>query len=105
MTLCHSQPNRIILKTAATSVSNSDITKRQTYLLLGCSLSYITTQLAKELCIKPHCSKTVRINTFGGATSNNTYPVGSVNIMTDEGAIIIDTLIKDVIITPLDCSR
>ena len=41
------------------------------------------------------------INTFGGATSNNTYQVGSVNIMTDEGPINIDTLAKDVIVTPL----
>ncbi|XP_068742114.1 uncharacterized protein [Montipora capricornis] len=29
-------------------------------------------------------------------------PVGSVNIMTDKGAISIDTLLKDVIVTPLD---
>ena len=68
----------------------------------GSSLSYITTQLAKELCIKPHCSKTVCINTFGGARSNHTYLAGSVNIMTDEGAISIDILIKDVIVSPLD---
>jgi len=104
-TSCHSQPNPIILKTAVTSVNNGEITKKANIFIdEGSSLSYITTQLAEELCIKPHCSKTVRINTFGGATSNNTYPVGSVNIMTDEGAINIDTLIKDVIVTPLDRS-
>ena len=103
VTLCHSQPNPIILKTAVTSVNNGEITKKANIFFdEGSSLSYITTQLAKELCIKPHCSKTVCINTFGGARSNNTYPVGSVNIMTDEGAISIDTLIKDVIVTPLD---
>ena len=106
MTSCHSQPNPIILKTAVTSVNNGEITKKANIFIdEGSSLSYITTQLAKELCIKPHCSKTVRINTFGGASSNNTYPVGSVNIMTDEGAISIDTLIKDVIVTPLDRNR
>ena len=103
VTSCHSQPNPIILKTAVTSVNNGEITKTANIFIdEGSSLSYITTQLAKELCIKPHCSKTVRINTFGGATSNNTYPVGSINIMTDEGAISVDTLIKDVIITPID---
>ena len=103
MTLCHSQPNPIILKTAVTSVNNGEITKKANIFFdEGSSLSYITTQLAKELCIKPHCSKTVCINTFGGARSNHTYLVGSVNIMTDEGAISIDTLIKDVIVTPLD---
>ena len=104
MTSCHSQPNPIILKTAVTSVNNGEITKKANIFIdEGSSLSsLITTQLAKELGIKPHCSKTVRINTFGGATSNNTYPVGSVNIMTDEGAINIDTLVKDVIVTPLD---
>ena len=103
MTLCHSQPNPIILKTAVTSVNNGEITKKENIFFdEGSSLSYIATQLAKELCIKPQCSKTVCINTFGGARSNNTYPVGSVNIMTDKGAIGIDTLIKDVIVTPLD---
>ena len=103
MTSRHSQPNPIILKTAVTSVKNGEITKTANIFIdEGSFLSYITTQLAKELCIKPHCSKTVRINTFGGATSNNTYPVGSINIMTDEGAISVDTLIKDVIITPID---
>ena len=106
ITSCHSQPNPIILKTAVTSVNNGEITKKANIFIdEGSSFSYITTQLAKEPCIKPHCSTTVRINTFGGATSNNTYPVGSVNIMTDEGAISIDTLIKDVIVTPLDCNR
>ena len=103
VTSSHSQPNPIILKTAVTSVNNGEITKTANIFIdEGSSLSYITTQLAKELCIKPHCSKTVHINTFGGATSNNTYPVGSVNIVTDEGAISVDTLIKDVIITPID---
>ena len=103
MTLCHSQPNPIILKTAVTSVNNGEITKKANIFFdEGSSLSYITTQLAKELCIKPHCSKTVCINTFGGTRSNHTYLVGSVNIITDEGAISIDTLIKDVIVTPLD---
>ena len=47
----------------------------------------------------------MRINTFGGATSNNTYPVGSVDIMTDEGAISIETVIIDVIAAPLDRNR
>ncbi|XP_022805555.1 uncharacterized protein LOC111342712 [Stylophora pistillata] len=103
VTSFHSQSNPIILKTAVTSVNNGVITKTANIFIdEGSSLSYITTQLAKELCIKPHCSKTVRINTFGGATSNNMYPVGSVNLMTDEGAISVDTLIKDVIITPID---
>jgi len=103
LTSCHSQPNPIILKTAVTSVNNGELTKTANIFIdEGSSLSYITTQLAKELCIKPHCSKTVRINTFGGGTSNNAYPVGSVNIMTDEGAISVDTLIKDVIVTPID---
>ena len=37
------------------------------------------------------------MNAFGGATFNNTYPVGSVNIMTDDGEISVDTLI-----TPID---
>ena len=104
MTSCHSQSNPIILKTAVTSVNNGEITKKANIFIdEGSSLSYITTQLAKELGIKPHYNKTVRINTFGGATSNNTYPVGSVNIMTHEGAINIDTLVKDVIVTSLDC--
>ena len=46
----------------------------------------------------------MRINTFGWATFNNTYPVGSVNIITDEGVISIDTPIKGVIVTPIDCN-
>ncbi|PFX20076.1 hypothetical protein AWC38_SpisGene15470 [Stylophora pistillata] len=97
VTSFHSQSNAIILKTAVTSVNNGEITKTANIFIdEGSSLSYITTQLAKELCIKPHCSKTVRIKTFVGASSINIYPVGSVNIRTDEGAI------KDVIITPID---
>ena len=105
MSSCHSQPNLIILKTAVTSVNNGEITKKANIFIdEGSSLSYITTQLTKELCIKLHCSKIVGINTFGGATSNNTYPLGSVNIMTDEGAISIDTLIKDAIVTLIDCN-
>ena len=102
-----SQPNPIILKTAVTSVNNGEITKKSNIFIdEGSSLSYITTQLAIELCIciKPHCSKTVRINTFGWATFNNTYPVGSVNIITDKGVISIDTPIKGVIVTPIDCN-
>lgn len=103
MTSSHSHPNPIILTTAVTSVNNGEITRKASIFIdEGSSLSYITIQLAKELCIKPHCSKTVRINTFGGATSNNTYPVGTVNNLTDEGAISIDTLIKNVIVTPID---
>ena len=64
---------------------------------------FITTQLAKELCFKPHCMKTVRIDTFGEAACKNTYALGSVNIMTDEDTIrtfSIDTLIRDVIVIP-----
>lgn len=105
MSSCHSQSNPIILKTAVTSVNNSVTTRKANIFIdKGSSLSYITTQLAKELCIKPHCSKTVRINKFGGATLSNTYAVGSVNIITDEGAISVDTLIKDVIVAPIDRS-
>lgn len=105
MSSCHSQSNPIILKTAVTSVNNSVTTRKANIFIdKGSSLSYITTQLSKELCIKPHCSKTVRINKFGGATLSNTYAVGSVNIITDEGAISVDTLIKDVIVAPIDRS-
>lgn len=65
----------------------------QTYLLMNCPISYITTKLANELCIKPYRSKNVRINALGGAISNNTYAVGSVNIVTGEGAITVDSFI------------
>ncbi|XP_022798631.1 uncharacterized protein LOC111336747 [Stylophora pistillata] len=103
VTSFHSQSNPLMLKTAVTSVNNGEITKTANIFIdEGSSLSYIITQLAKELCFKPHCSKTLSIDTFGGATSNNMYPVGSVNIMTDEGAISVDTFIKDVSITPID---
>ena len=102
----HSQTNTInpvLLKTAVISVRNGEISqKANVFIDEGSSLSYITTQLAKKLCIKPHCTKTVHINTFGGATSTNTYDVGSVSIITDEGTVTVDTLIKDVIVTPID---
>ena len=48
---------------------------------------------AVRLCVLTH---------LAGLNPINTYPVGSVNIMTDEGANSIDTLFKDVIVTPLD---
>ena len=49
MTLCHSQRNPIILKTSVTSVNNGEITKKANIFFdEGSSLSYITTQLAKE---------------------------------------------------------
>ena len=90
----HSQSNPVLLKTAVTSVQNGEITREgNVFIDEGSSLSYITTQLAKEVCIKPHCTKTVHINTFGGASSTNAYAVGSVSIITDDGAVTVDTLI------------
>lgn len=93
----HSQ-NPVVLKTAVASVQNGEfIRKANIFIDEGSSLSYMTTRLAKELCIKPRCSKTVHINTFGGTVSTSTYAVGSVCILTDEGAVKVD-----VIVTPID---
>ena len=44
----------------------------------------------------------MHINTFGDASSTNTYAVGSIGIITDEGVTTIDTLINHVIVTPID---
>ena len=44
----------------------------------------------------------MHINTFGGASSTNTYAVGLVSIITDDGVVTVDTLITDVIVTPID---
>jgi len=61
-----------------------------------------TTTPTLQSSLASHNTENGRINTFGGGTSKNTYPVGSVNIMTDEGAITVNTLIKDAIVTPID---
>lgn len=78
--------------------------ERQTFIDEGFSLSYSTMQFAKDLHVKPPSSKTVHINSFGGATSSNTCPVASINIITDEEVISLDTLIKDMIVTATDHS-
>ena len=69
MSSSYSQSNPVLLKTTVTSVQNGKNTqKANVFIDEGSSLSYIT-WLARDLCIKPHCTKTVHINTFGGATS------------------------------------
>ena len=88
MTSNHSQSNPMLLKTAITLAKNGTVAQEANIFFdEGSFLFYITTKFAKELCIKPHGIKTVHINSFGDVTSTNTYPVGSVSIITDEGEI------------------
>ena len=92
----------MLLKTAVALVKNGTVARKANIFIdKGSSFSHIATKFAKELCAKPHGVKTVNINAFEGATSTNNYLVGSVIIVTGEGEIVVDTLIRDITVAPI----
>ena len=104
----YSQPNTdtVLLKTAVAKVKYQDVTcTANIFFDEGSSLSYISTKLADELHVAPNCKKTLQLNTFGGKTHKNTFQSCSIGIVSDDGDITVDTIIQDVIISPINRSN
>ncbi|XP_064642461.1 uncharacterized protein LOC135496842 [Lineus longissimus] len=95
----------VLLETGRVTLENGDAQIKAGVLIdRGSMLSYIRKDTAVKLKLQPHGKQYLNVNGFGGHVSKRCYDMASVNVATNEGPKVMDVLITDEIVKPINQS-